>query len=263
MKRDTQDRKPKVRRMLDKVGVTNLKTLVQTMWGGRLYKFVPKIQLTIDLPESRKGAHLSRLVEAISEAIEEESRETHGSLEGLGKNILVKLGRKHQFKSGEVVIETDLVVFRKTPVSGRDSAESHEIKVKVRRDGAEYTKALSVRVYGNTVCPHSIEISGRPHIQRAIGMLELETSLGNSINLEDMIDVVEGAFSSRVYTLLKSEDEASVVRSMYANPKFVEDVCRGIIHGARKFKRCRVNAKVISEESIHRHDVIAEASASY
>ena len=263
MKRETQDRKPQVRQMLDKVGVTNLKTLVETRWEGRTYKFVPKIQLTIDLPESRKGAHLSRLVEAITEAIEEGSCETHGSLEALGKNILSKLGSRHKFNSGEVVIETDLIVFTKTPVSGRRTAESHEIKVKVRYERGKFRKTLAVKVLGNSACPHSIETAGIPHIQRAIGFLEVETFLDNRIDLEDMINVVEESFSSRVYTLLKSEDEAAVVKRMFSNPKFAEDICRDIIHNARKFRKCKVNAKVVSEESIHRHDVMAEASAEY
>ncbi|MCX6695768.1 MAG: GTP cyclohydrolase, FolE2/MptA family [Candidatus Altiarchaeota archaeon] len=263
MKKDMQDRKPVVRQTLEKVGVTNLKTLVETSWGGRTYKFVPKIQLTIDLPGSRKGVHMSRLVESISEAIEEGSRETHYSLEALGKDILSKLRRKHPFKSGEVIIETDLVVQVKTPVSGRTTAESHEIKVKVRLDKGTFTKTLSVKVLGNTVCPHAMEITGIPHIQRAIGFLEMETRFDNRIDLKDMIDVVENSFSSKVYTLLKSEDEASVVKRMHENPKFVEDVCRDILYGARAFKGCIVKAKVVSEESIHRHDVLAEASAKY
>ena len=126
-----------------------------------------------------------------------------------------------------------------------------------------FRKSLGVKVLGNTVCPHSMEVSGLPHIQRAIGFLDVETSFDNMVDLGDMIKVVEDSFSAKVYTLLKTEDEAAVVRRMFSNPKFVEDVCRDIISGAKIFRNCRVNAKAISEESIHRHDVIAESSARY
>jgi len=153
MRKDTQDMRPRVTQTLDKVGVTNLKALVETRWKGKRFKFVPKIQLTIDLPGSRKGAHLSRLVESITESIEEGSGETHYSLEALGRDVLWKLMTKHPFRSGEVVIDTDLVVYRRTPVSGRKTAETHQVTVKVRRERGLFRKTLSVKVYGNTVCP--------------------------------------------------------------------------------------------------------------
>lgn len=254
--------RPKVRHTLDKVGVTNIKTLVQTSWKGRTYKFVPKIELTIDLPASRKGAHMSRLVEAITEAIEEGSRLTHYSLEALGKDILAKLMTKHPFTSGEVTIQTDLVVFRKTPVTCKTTSETHEVTVKVSANKGRFKKTLTVKVTGNTVCPHSMEVSGRPHMQRAIGTLEIETSFENMVDLEEMIRMVENSFSAKTYTLLKTPDEAEVVKTMHQNPKFVEDVCRDIIQAAKKFKHAKITAKATSQESIHPHDVIAEATTT-
>ena len=50
-----------------------------------------------------------------------------------------------------------------------------------------------------------------------------------------------------------------IVNKMFNNPKFVEDVTREILNRAKnRFKECRISAKTISYESIHRHDVIAE-----
>jgi len=73
---------------------------------------------------------------------------------------------------------------------------------------------------------------------------------------------VEGSFPSEVYALLKTEDEVYVVEKMFSNPKFVEDVTRQIIDSARKrFPGCVIKVKTISQESIHRHDVVAEGSA--
>ena len=46
------------------------------------------------------------------------------------------------------------------------------------------------------------------------------------------------------------------------NPKFVEDVTRAILDSAKKkFEGCKIRAKTVSQESIHRHDVVAEGSA--
>ncbi|MFH1054758.1 MAG: GTP cyclohydrolase, FolE2/MptA family [Candidatus Altiarchaeota archaeon] len=259
--KDTQDKKPNVERSLDRVGITNLRTLIHTTWGGQDYRFTPKIEITIDLEKGKKGIHMSRLVEAIGEAVEEETQKPGSSIEEIEKRILERLLRRHPYRRGEVRMETDLIVEKRTPVSGLKTTEAHKVEVTVAKDNGRYSKKLKATVLGNTVCPHSMETAGKPHIQRAVGELEVETGYGNYVDLEDMIECVEGSFSSEVYTLLKTEDERHVVEKMFKNPKFVEDVVRDILHDAKKrFRGCRIKSKVISYESIHRHDVIAEGS---
>ncbi len=257
-----QDTKPDVREYLERVGVSNLKTLVSTNWRGKRYRFVPEIELTIDLDKEKRGAHMSRLIESISECIEEETHSTHGSLEELGRNVLVRLREKHSYGRGGITISTKLVMERKTPVTKKKTMEAHDVKVSVYNDNNIYRKSLEVQVVGNTLCPHAMKkTGGRSHIQRAVGMLRIDTSYGKEIALEDMIDVVEGSFPSPVYTLLKTEDERDVVNRMFQKPRFVEDVTREILDKAgRRFKGCGIRVRTVSEESIHRHDVVAEGS---
>jgi len=260
--KDTQDRKPDVGGGLDRVGVTNLKTPIQTTWGGRRYYFTPKVEMTIDLGGDRKGVHMSRLIESITEAVGEGSKKPGRSIEEVERRILDVLSRRHRFRRGEIMMETDMVLQRKTPVTGRKTAEVHEIEVAVSKEGRRYYKRLKVRVLGNTVCPHSMEACGRPHIQRAVGELTVESGYDVRVDLEDMVACVEKSFSAEVYTLLKTGDESRIVEEMHSNPKFVEDVTRGIISNARrKFRGCGIKARTVSNESIHRHDVVAEGSA--
>jgi GTP cyclohydrolase-4 len=257
-----QDNKPQVQEDLERVGVTNLRTIVLTEWKGRKYTFTPKIELTIDLDKKRRGAHMSRLVESITETIGEEIVLRHGSLEDVGKSILLRLEKKHPYQKAQVSLETDLVIPKKTPKTGKNTMESYGVFVEVSHTGGIYRKTLRVNVLGNTVCPHAMQqTGGKTHIQRAEAMLELETAYDKIIDLEDMVDCVEKAFPSEIYSLLKTEDEIYVVEKMHSNPKFVEDVTRTIIDAARKrFPGCRIRVKTISQESIHRHDVIAESS---
>lgn len=257
-----QDKKPEIMESLERVGVTGLKTIVMTNWKNRKYNFVPEIELTLDLEREKKGIHMSRLVESITECIEKEVEIRRGSLEEVEKAILEKLKGRHPFNHAEITMKTDLVISRKTPITGKTTMETYGVAVKLSSDNGGYTKLLSVEVTGNTVCPHAMDkCNGRTHIQRATGILEIETGYDNKIDLEDMIDCVEDAFPSRVYTILKTEDEKRVVKEMYDNPKFVEDVTREILRIAKKrFKGCRIRARTVSEESIHRHDVIAEGS---
>jgi len=259
-----QDNKPSVQEDLERVGITNLRTIVMTRWKGNKYTFVPTIELTIDLDKKRRGAHMSRLIESITETIEEEIEVRHSSIEEVGKAILEKLSEKHPHRKAQISMDTELVVPRKTPKTKKTTMETYDVCVKVSYVDGAYRKTLKVSVIGNTVCPHAMErTGGRSHIQRAEGMLEIETAYDNPIALEDMIDCVEGAFPSEVYALLKTEDEIYVVEKMFSNPKFVEDVTREILDSARKrFAGCRINVKTVSQESIHRHDVVAEGSAA-
>jgi len=262
MKKDTQDEKPKVAEELKKVGVTDLRTLVQTKWQGKNYKFVPTIQLTIDLSSQKKGAHMSRLVESITESIEEEAEVVYSSLEKLGEKILERLAEKHPYTRGEIIFETELVVQKQTPATKKKTMEAHDVVVSVKKKNGSYSKKLKVSVVGNTVCPHSMEnTGGKPHIQRAVAELILESDINTKIPLESLITICDESFSAPAYTLLKTPDENKVVERMHANPKFVEDVAREILHKTKnKNPNAKTHVKVVSHESIHRHNVIAEGS---
>lgn len=258
-----QDKKPEIKERLTRVGVSGLKTIVMTNWKGRRYNFVPEIELTVDLEKDRKGVHMSRLVESITECIEQEIEVRHGSLEEVEKEILERLATRHPFNNAEITMKTDLVVEKKTPKTRKKTMETYGIEAKLIRENKAYRKMLKVTVVGNTVCPHALsECKGKTHIQRALGVLEVETEYENEIDFEDMIDCVEESFPARVYSLLKTEDEKQVVKEMHDNPKFVEDVTRTILKNAKKrFRKAKIRAKTISEESIHRHNVVAEGSA--
>jgi len=180
----------------------------------------------------------------------------------LGRNVLRELRDKHSYRKGCITLSTNLVMERETPVTKKKTMEAHDIEVSVYNDDNNYRKTLEVQVVGNTLCPHALKKTGnRSHIQRAVGILSIDTNYEKEIALEDMIDVVEESFPSPVYTLLKTEDEIDVVNRMFQKPRFVEDVTREILDKAReRFKDCEIRVKTISEESIHRHDVIAEGS---
>jgi len=257
-----QDARPEVMQDLERVGITGLKTIVMTRWKGKKYNFVPEIELTLDLQKEKRGAHMSRLIESIIESIESEIETRHGSFEELQKHILEKLKQKHSYKRSEIEMKTELVLPKKTPVTKKLSMETYRISVKVINENGRHRKILKAWVLGNTVCPHALDKSkGKTHMQRAEGILEIETDYDNEIALEDMIECVEDSFPSEIYTLLKTEDEKHVVKKMFFRPRFVEDVTRFILDNAKKrFKNCKIRARVISEESIHRHDVMAEGS---
>lgn len=68
---ETQEEVPEIREPLRRVGITNLRTVAKINWKGREYTFLPLIEVTIDVPAEKKGIHMSRLVESITEAMSE------------------------------------------------------------------------------------------------------------------------------------------------------------------------------------------------
>jgi GTP cyclohydrolase-4 len=253
---NTQDRSPDDKIRLNKVGITDLRTLIKIKRDEKEYWHTPTVDICIDLAEDKKGIHMSRLVESITAFLEEEIEEEHYSLEELGRDILQKVRSRHPCEKGAISFTSQLPLVTSTPKSHKSTVEVHEIGVTVTYDET-WKKRLRVEVIGNTCCPHALEMTGKPHIQRAKGLLEIDAPFEKDISLEEMITVVEESFSSPVYTLLKSEDEADLIETMHENPRFVEDVTRRILEQAKRF-HCTARARCISYESIHRHNVYSE-----
>jgi GTP cyclohydrolase-4 len=75
---------------------------------------------------------------------------------------------------------------------------------------------------------------------------------------------VESSMSSETYDLLKRPDEFFIVNKAHHNPKFVEDVVRGILARALDMYSdlgddTFLFASQVNYESIHKHDAFAEA----
>jgi GTP cyclohydrolase-4 len=108
------------------------------------------------------------------------------------------------------------------------------------------------------------------HNQRGRGAILLGTgdASDSAIDAADLVEIVENAMSSETYDLLKRPDEFFIVNKAHRNPKFVEDVVRGIL--ARSLDvygdfgdDAFVFASQVNYESIHKHDAFAEAFGTF
>ena len=259
---DTQNERPMHRIQLNKVGIKNLKTFFITERSGVRHHYIPTVELTIDLPADIKGIHMSRLVESMTEIISDEFS-VHDSVEDLQIRILQALAEKHLCTHGEVRFDFEFGYTSRTPASKKRTWEVCDVTATtIMEEGKPIRHCVEIQVIGNTVCPHCMANNeGLTHMQRAIGTLNVVGVTEQIPNYGDMIEVIEGSFSSRTYSLLKLEDEMYVTKKMHDNPLFVEDVCRNILQGAKeKFsvRTLEVSAEARSLESIHKHDVIAK-----
>lgn len=260
MQIETQNEKPTAEYNLFEVGIKDLKTFVVLERNGVHYHLVPTVEVSFDLPKDIRGAHMSRIIESISEIITK--RKIRPSVELMQIDILKALRKRHTFNRGRVSFRFDYGYNSVTPVSHKKTWEICTIQSETTVDeNEEYIHRVTVEVIGNTACPHAMANNqGKTHIQRAIGKLTVIGKENMIPDYEDMIEVVEASFSSRTYTLLKTDDEKYIVNQMYSNPFFVEDLCRNILENSeRKFKgrKLEICSEAISFESIHKHNVIA------
>ena len=153
-------------------------------------------------------------------------------------------------------------------------------------------RLVGVEAEGMTACPcaqlmvrehslHELEAAGfstadanraldalpvATHNQRGRGSVLIGTdgAFADQLRAEDLVEIVENSMSSETYDLLKRPDEFFIVNKAHHNPKFVEDVVRGIL--ARSLDVYAdfpddtfISATQVNYESIHKHDAFAEA----
>lgn len=263
---ETQNERPKDEISLDYVGITNFKTLLVITRNGKTFHLAPLIEATINLPANMKGAHMSRISESIVEIINDE-RNAHNSVEELSLQVLRKLKEKHPYTKAHLSLNFDFFYETETPKSKKKTFEVTNVTVETwLEEGEEDQLSISVEYIGNTVCPHAMENNpeNKTHIQRALGKLSVKGVMNQLPSFESMVKVLRNSFPAETYSILKTEDEQSVIDCMYDNPMFTEDVCRSILAKAlQEFSNLKLEltASAKSLESIHKHDVIAKGSA--
>ncbi|MCK9323405.1 MAG: GTP cyclohydrolase MptA [Candidatus Methanomethylophilaceae archaeon] len=267
---------------LTKVGVTGVRkpVLVQRERATPLTGALNcSIDIFVDLPATQKGSHLSRNVEVLKEVAYESISKPVSGLENMASDICKKLLVHHEYaQTADVRIRAEYFRSSKTPF-GKNTLESYQLLAgaKVVR-GAIVRKTIGVEVIGMTACPCaqqtvkemlncSTEYPVISHNQRNVCTLLM--TMDDNINLEadDLIDLVQGVFSSPTYELLKRDDEGQVVINAHSNPRFVEDVVRkGLKFIVEKYSNLPDDVEVLvrseSEESIHKHNAFAERTAT-
>ena len=269
---------------LTKVGVTGVLKPVQIARTNKVVPLTTTFDVFVDLPWDQRGAHLSRNLEAIGEIVDEAIRNPVCSLEDLAAKISEKLLEKHPYATnGEVWARADYFLERTTPM-GRRSIEPYRLVARAvahRGKQLKVRKSVGVEAIGMTACPCAMEtirednpaysaFKGLPiitHNQRNRTSLVLEEPEGSDIEADDLISIVESSMSSPTYEVLKRPDEGRLVEQAHERPRFVEDVVREVL--SRVLQRYKdmpddvlVKVKSESEESIHKHNAVAERVAT-
>ncbi|ETA83632.1 GTP cyclohydrolase FolE2 [Eikenella corrodens] len=238
---------------INQVGIKDLHFPLQIQSAEGVQHTIARIGMTVALPASQKGTHMSRFV-----ALMEERQHLvldFTSLHQLTLDMLERLDAQ----AGRITISFPFFRKKAAPVSGITSFLDYAVtwQGEVSASG-EYSHQIKVLAPVTSLCPCSKEISQYgAHNQRSHVTVTL-TCHKQEVSIEEIIDLVENKASCQLYGLLKRPDEKYVTEHAYENPKFVEDMVRDIAVALKNDPRIdRFSVESENFESIHNHSAYA------
>ena len=238
---------------INQVGIKDLHFPLQIQSAEGVQHTIARIGMTVALPASQKGTHMSRFV-----ALMEERQHLvldFTSLHQLTLDMLERLDAQ----AGRINISFPFFRKKAAPVSGITSFLDYAVtwQGEVSASG-EYSHQIKVLAPVTSLCPCSKEISQYgAHNQRSHVTVTL-TCHKQEVSIEEIIDLVENKASCQLYGLLKRPDEKYVTEHAYENPKFVEDIVRDIAVALKNDPRIdRFSVESENFESIHNHSAYA------
>jgi GTP cyclohydrolase-4 len=293
-----QEETPDVRLSLNRVGVSSVRRIVQLEIDGQPRVFNGEFTMVADLSPDKAGVHMSRFSEILEEATLDVLAATRepARVERLVEAIARRIVESQRAIRADVRLRADFGLERWTPVSGKRGEEIYTLVGIAHADDEGTRRVVGVEAEGMTACPcaqlmvrehsmHELMEAGfsqadaeraldalpvATHNQRGRGavLLGVDEEHADAVRAEDLVEIVESSMSSETYDLLKRPDEFFVVNKAHHNPRFVEDVVRGILSRSLDMyadlpDATYLFASQVNYESIHKHDAFAEAFGTF
>src|SRR6476620_2084657 len=284
---DLQASLPEVRLGLTRAGVTGVQKAIRIRHEGHEKTFSAEISCTVDLDPAQKGVHMSRFPEIFGEAVDQVVIGEAFLVEALAEHIAAHIVQRQHALRAEVRIEAQYPLERRTPVTQLRTQEIATLIGIAAASPAKVRRVVGVEAWGINACPcaqglvrnaaterlldagfgdSDVErilelVPLATHNQRGRGTLYVGTS--QTIDAEDLVEIVERSMSSPIYELLKRPDELFVVEHAHLQPRFVEDSVRVALKEALEAYAGLdpgdfLWSRQVNLETIHTHDVLAE-----
>ncbi len=234
-----------------------------------------KINAFVEIDTSRRGAHLSRNIDAlILSTYQGQAR----SIEDYLENVADKLLELHDYAL-KATVEAETVYYTDIELKEIRGREPVNVKITVskKRTGEKIWR-VEVLVTGMSVCPSAMstisEITGlswglAPSHSQKVLIKGAITTPGKFVRIEDVARALFLSPSAPTFTRLKRVEEAELILTAFKNPKFVEDIARDAMCNLYKLAKDKglrdsfIEVEVESLESVHPHNVYAARSASF
>ena len=249
--RDIHSERDTRRLALDRAGVKGLRYPICVLDRQRGQQHtVAEIDMSVSVPQRRKGAHMSRFVELLNKHRREIDIRRFRSL-------CAELRKDHDAEAAHVTVRFPYFIEKMAPVSGERGLVDYacSFSASVTSKGSDLWVAVDVPV--TSLCPCSKAISKHgAHNQRSL--VSVRVWFAKFFWIEDLIALIEDSASCELYALLKRPDEKYVTERAYERPRFVEDLVREVgtrLRSDANYTRWEVEAE--SFESIHAHNAYA------
>jgi GTP cyclohydrolase-4 len=292
VRRDVQEMRPAVPVALDRAGVTGVKTLISLGPGyGRQQTAIATLDIFADLDRSRSGVHMSRFSQDLEDVLADVTAGETAGIDALAMALADRVVASQRALASEVDVRAEIALPRHTPTSALGTHEFYTVLARAVVAPGHRRRLIGVEAQGITACPCAqamvadqsrerllaegfdeartdrvlAAIPTATHNQRGLGTLMVGADA--AIDIPTLVEIVEQSMSSETYDLLKRPDELFVVNKAHFAPRFVEDVVREMLRYAHDAfaelsDAAFVSAKQVNYESIHKHDAVAESSAT-
>ena len=250
---DTQNTKDIRNIVINQVGIKDILHPIKFVnRDNESHPTVANFTMTVRLPENVKGTHMSRFIEILNDG------ECSFGIDTF-MNLVQRVADKLNSSDAQIIVDFPFFRNKKAPSSGVESFLDYKVTLTGTIVNGEPDLTLKVVVPVTSLCPCSKSISKYgAHNQRSHITIEAKAAKGETIYLEDLIDLAEEKASSELYAILKRDDEKVVTERAYENPAFVEDIVRDIAVELNANKK--VNFYCLESEnfeSIHNHSAYA------
>jgi GTP cyclohydrolase FolE2 len=252
---DTQAGSDERNLAIDQVGIRGLRYPLAFADGeGAPQSTIATFGVMVALASDRKGTHMSRLVQILEDLAAPGA--TPLSVSSL-RDLLDDLVARLDAPGGRIEIAFPWFVRKNAPVSGVASLLDYEVRLAGELEGGRYASTVTVSVPVTSLCPCSKEIAEYgAHNQRST--ITISVRPRGAILVGELLRIAEEEASSELYGILKRADEKYLTERAYDNPRFVEDLVRGV--AAKLAADARVAAFSVEAEnfeSIHNHSAFA------
>ena len=250
---DTQNTKDIRNIVINQVGIKDILHPINFVnRNNESHPTVANFTMTVRLPENVKGTHMSRFIEILNDG------ECSFGIDTF-MNLVQRVADRLDSSDSQIIVDFPFFRNKKAPSSGVESLLDYKVTLTGTIVNGEPELTLKVVVPVTSLCPCSKSISKYgAHNQRSHITIEAKAAKGETIYLEDLIDLAEEKASSELYAILKRDDEKVVTERAYENPAFVEDIVRDIAVELNANKK--VNFYCLESEnfeSIHNHSAYA------
>jgi GTP cyclohydrolase I len=159
-------------------------------------------------------------------------------------------------------------VLKRSLRSNLEGYQYYDVAYEVIRNGQQVTRLMHIDYVYSSTCPCSLELSeharntrgqiATPHSQRSVARLSVVVHQGQTLWIEDLVDLCLAAIPTETQVMVKREDEQAFAELNGANPIFVEDAVR-LMYEALENEGRIGDFRVIAsqQQSLHSHDAVS------